>query len=82
MTDAEKLEKIREILHEYKDNESVFEQPASETERQKNFREDLRMVVSLVFKQDLDIPSNLSAAGLRERLQKIWKETKPEAWKE
>lgn len=82
MKDAEKLEKIKEVLQEYKGNEGVFGQPASETERQKNFREDLRMIVSLVFKEDLDIPSNLSAAELRKRLQKIWKETKPEAWKE
>ena len=81
MTDMRKLEKIKEILHEYKDNESVFEQPVRETKQQKEFREDLRMVVSLLFKEDLDVPSNISITELKERVRQIWKDTKPDAWK-
>ncbi len=81
MTDAQKLERIKDLLHEYKDNATVFEQPISETEQQKNFREDLRAVVSLAFKEDVDIPSHLSSDELRERLRKIWEETKPDSWR-
>jgi hypothetical protein len=81
MTDVQKLEKIKDLLHEYKDNDTVFEQPTSETEQQKNLREDLRTVVSLLFKEDLDVPSHLSSAELKERLRKIWEKTKPDSWR-
>lgn len=81
MTDREKLEKIRAILHEYKENEDVFTPPARETKQQQQFREDLRMVVSLVFREDLDISSGLSIAELKKRIQEIWEKTKPDAWK-
>ena len=79
MTDAQTLERIRDILHEYKDDDMVFEQPPSETEQQKNFREDLRAVVLLAFTEDADIPSHLSTNDLKERLRKIWDETKSDS---
>lgn len=80
MTDAQKLARIKDLLHEYKDNATVFEQPTRETEQQKNFREDLRAIVSLVFKEDVEIPSHLSSKELKERLRQIWEETKPDSW--
>ena len=76
MTDAQKLAKIQDLLDEYKDDDTLFEQPTNETTQQKNFREDLRAVVSLVFREDLNLPSHLSSRELKERLRKIWEETK------
>ncbi|MCP4404832.1 MAG: hypothetical protein GY801_46970 [bacterium] len=81
MTNVEKLAKLQELLQEYKENESVFAAPAAETEQQKNFRENLRMVVALLFKEEADIPAGLSITELKDRIRKTWEDTRPDAWK-
>jgi hypothetical protein len=74
-----KVEKIQALLHEYADNDAVFDPPGHETEQQKNFREDLRAVVSLVFNDDSEIPVDLSSAEIKERLRSLWEKTKPDS---
>lgn len=78
MTAQEKLKKIEALITEYKDNEAVFAPPADESAQQKEFREDLRAITSIVFDQDQagDIPTHFSAAEIKERLKKIWEDTK------
>jgi hypothetical protein len=81
MTKQKKLEKIKDILRQYADNDKVFVQPAEETEQQKQFREDLHTVVSILFKEDLNLPADMSAAEIKARMRTIWEKTKPEEWK-
>ncbi len=81
MTDQEKLNKIKEILQNYQGQEAVFGKPARETKQQQAFREDLQTIVSILFKEDLILPADLSVAELKKRIQTIWQETKPEGWR-
>ncbi len=81
MTGQEKLKKMESILQDYVGHEGIFAAPAVETDKQKQFRETLHMVVSILFKEDLTLPSDLSVKQMKKRIRKIWKETKPEGWK-
>lgn len=80
MTSQEKLKRLEDVLGEYAGNDAVFAPPAVETDKQKQFREDLHIVVSIVFKEDLTLPSDLSVSQMKARIRKIWEQTKPEEW--
>lgn len=82
MTTQEKLSMIEEIVRPYQGKETIFEQPTEETERQRQFREDLHAVVSVVFASGPEMSATMSVADLRSRLQQIWQKTKPESWKD
>jgi hypothetical protein len=81
MTSQEKLDTLKTLLHEYAENEGAFVQPPEETAQQKQLREDLRMVVEIVFKEEAALSPDLSVAELKARMQKIWEKTKPEEWR-
>ena len=80
MTNQEKLKKIEDILREYAGDNTAFNQPEMETEQQKKFREDLHTIVSLLFKKEFDVQPGMTVAQIKERMQAIWKETKPDTW--
>ena len=80
MTDQEKLNKIKDILQGYADNEAVFAQPTSETAQQRQFREDLHTIVSMVFQEERKLSAEMSAAEIKAQMQAAWKQTKPKEW--
>ena len=81
MTSQEKLDTIKSILRAYVENKEAFVQPPEETAQQKQLREDLHMVVEILFEEDPTLSSDLSVAELKARMQTIWEKTKPEKWK-
>ena len=81
MTSQKKLETLKTLLHEYAENERAFVQPPEETPQQRQLREDLHMVVEIVFKEEPGLSADLSVAELKARMQKAWEKTKPEEWK-
>ncbi|MBD3307681.1 hypothetical protein GF339_14695 [candidate division KSB3 bacterium] len=80
MTIQEKLKKLEQLLQDYLDNDEIFKPSAVETERQQRFREDLQTVVSILFKEDTQLRSDMSVAQIKEKVQSAWKQTKPKEW--
>ena len=78
MTAQEKLNKIEELVHEYVEDETLLAPSAGETAGQKNIREDLRAIVNILFKEDIE--PDMSVAQIKARLQEIWERVKPENW--
>ena len=78
MTAQEQLSKIEEIVREYTQDDTLLAPTAGETAGQKNIREDLQAIVSIVSREDVE--PEMSVAQIKAKLQGIWQQTKPENW--
>ncbi len=79
MGSSKKLDKLKEFLSEYVDNDNIFAAPAVETDRQKKLRQDFHTVVSILFNEELS--SHMSVSEIKRRMKGIWKKTKPADWR-
>lgn len=78
MTKQEQLKKIEEIVHEYAQDQTLLTPPAQETARQKDIREDLQAIVSVLASDDVE--PDMSVAQIKAKLRSLWEKAKPADW--
>ena len=78
MTVQEKLSKIEEIVQEYIQDNTLLTPSAGETAGQKNIREDMQAIVSVISRED--VKSDMTVADIKAKLQSLWEKAKPENW--
>lgn len=80
MNAHEKIDILTVLLQKYAGQEEMFVEPEKESSRQKLFREDLRSIVSVVFKDDAELHADMSVDAMKEAIKKTWEQTKPAGW--
>ncbi len=78
MTVQEKFNKIEEIVQEYIQDNTLLIPSAGETAGQKNIREDMQAIVSVISRED--VKSDMTVADIKAKLREIWEKAKPENW--
>ena len=68
------------LLQKYAGQDEMFVEPDKESSQQKLFREDLRSVVSVIFKDDAELHADMSVGEMKDAIKKTWGQTKPAGW--
>jgi len=76
----EKIDVLTALLQKYAGQDEMFAEPDKESSRQKLFREDLRSVVSVIFKDDAELRAEMSVEEMKDAIKKTWAQTKPAGW--
>ena len=80
MNAHEKMDMLTILLQKYAGQDEMFVEPDKESSQQKLFREDLRSVVSVIFKDDTELHADMSVEEMKNAIKKTWGETKPAGW--
>ncbi len=80
MNAHEKIDILTVLLQKYGGQDEMFAEPDKESSRQKLFREDLRAVVSVIFKEEAKLHADMSIEEMKDAIKNAWEQTKPTEW--